>query len=415
MLGVGGVLAEAVADVVFRPAPIDRHHRPRDDRRARHPALLGPFRGEAPVDRQALGDVLVALGRIAAERRRRQHRRQPADHRADGQPVAVDALVELRRRSIDEPATPTRPATTHRRPVPALFEPRGVLVTGCVDASGQVRLRLAAQPAGQRLRGAVFGTNLQGEEVLGIQTVADVAELPDGAIDLVVRVHAGGRQRRPAAGLRAKGVRAAFLTSAGYGEAARRAGGPRPSWSPSPTSSASCSPAPTGRASSARRRRCAPRSSPRTRRPAASPWPARAATSCPASSTSPGDRRRHLPRRVGGQRRGRVGGRLPRPTTPTIRRRRSASPTSRDRDGRALIDRLAGAARASRSCCSRAGRPGRGARRGQPHRALAADDKVFDGACRAAGITRRRRSRRRSRRRRRSPRSRRRAGPTSSC
>ena len=31
----------------------------------------------------------------------------------------------------------------------------------------------------------MFGTNLQGEEVLGIQTVADIADLPDGAIDLV--------------------------------------------------------------------------------------------------------------------------------------------------------------------------------------------------------------------------------------
>ena len=33
--------------------------------------------------------------------------------------------------------------------------------------------------------GGVFGTNLKGEEVLGIKTVADIADLPDGAIDLV--------------------------------------------------------------------------------------------------------------------------------------------------------------------------------------------------------------------------------------
>ena len=32
--------------------------------------------------------------------------------------------------------------------------------------------------------GAVFGTNLQGEQVLGIDTVADIEDLPDGAIDL---------------------------------------------------------------------------------------------------------------------------------------------------------------------------------------------------------------------------------------
>ena len=34
-------------------------------------------------------------------------------------------------------------------------------------------------------RGRVFATNLDGGEVLGIETVPDVDELPDGAVDLV--------------------------------------------------------------------------------------------------------------------------------------------------------------------------------------------------------------------------------------
>ena len=56
--------------------------------------------------------------------------------------------------------------------------------------------------------------------MLGIGTVADVAELPDGACRPRVRVHAGGGQRRACcAPCAAKGVRAAFVTSAGYGEA----------------------------------------------------------------------------------------------------------------------------------------------------------------------------------------------------
>ena len=70
MLGVGGILAEAVADVSVRLVPID----PVDaedmiDDLATQP-LLGPFRGEPAVDRLALVDVLVALsaggGRRAA-------------------------------------------------------------------------------------------------------------------------------------------------------------------------------------------------------------------------------------------------------------------------------------------------------------------------------------------------------------
>ena len=67
MLGVGGILAEAVADVVFRPAPVDdvTAHEMIDQLATQR--LLGEFRGEAAVDRDALAAVLVGLGR----RRRR--------------------------------------------------------------------------------------------------------------------------------------------------------------------------------------------------------------------------------------------------------------------------------------------------------------------------------------------------------
>src|SRR5260221_3214478 len=64
MLGVGGVLAEAVGDVVFRLAPITERdaHDMIDDLATQR--LLGAFRGEPPVDRGALTRVLVGLSRV---------------------------------------------------------------------------------------------------------------------------------------------------------------------------------------------------------------------------------------------------------------------------------------------------------------------------------------------------------------
>src|SRR3546814_3131563 len=61
MLGVGGVLAEAVADVCFRLVPIERLDAEEmiDDLATQR--LLGEFRGEPAVDREALVDVLVGL------------------------------------------------------------------------------------------------------------------------------------------------------------------------------------------------------------------------------------------------------------------------------------------------------------------------------------------------------------------
>ena len=96
MLGVGGILAEAVADVSFRLVPIDRVDAEDmiDDLRLQ--ALLGEFRGEPAVDRSAVADVLVALSEAAAQRPDIASADLNPLLVVDGRPVAVDALVEVR-------------------------------------------------------------------------------------------------------------------------------------------------------------------------------------------------------------------------------------------------------------------------------------------------------------------------------
>ena len=96
MLGVGGILAEAVADVAFRLVPLAPEDADEmiDDLATQ--ALLGEFRGEPAVDRAAVAEVLLGLSRAAGER--------PDIAAADlnpllivkGKPIAVDALVEVR-------------------------------------------------------------------------------------------------------------------------------------------------------------------------------------------------------------------------------------------------------------------------------------------------------------------------------
>lgn len=97
MLGVGGILAEAVADVSFRLVPIDRVDADEmiDDLALQK--LLGPFRGEPAVDRAAVADVLVALSEAAARRDDIASVDLNPLLVVDGRPVAVDALVEVRR------------------------------------------------------------------------------------------------------------------------------------------------------------------------------------------------------------------------------------------------------------------------------------------------------------------------------
>ena len=95
MLGIGGVLTEALADVAFRLVPITRLDAMEmiDDLATQ--ALLGEVRGEPALDREAMADVLVALSQAAEA--------DPTIVSADlnplivvdGQPVPVDALVEV--------------------------------------------------------------------------------------------------------------------------------------------------------------------------------------------------------------------------------------------------------------------------------------------------------------------------------
>jgi succinyl-CoA synthetase beta subunit len=95
MLGIGGVLAEAVADVVLRLVPVSEIDAAEmlDDLATQ--ALLGPFRGEPAVDRESVVAVLVGLSRMAEEHPEVVSADLNPLIVVDGRPVAVDALVEV--------------------------------------------------------------------------------------------------------------------------------------------------------------------------------------------------------------------------------------------------------------------------------------------------------------------------------
>ena len=217
MLGIGGVMAEVIADVAFRPAPVDEAGARSMIASLRMQGLLEEFRGESAVNIDQVVATIVGLSRVAMERNDIVSVDvNPLIVRSNGDVVAVDALVELGERNISHVSQRARYTDSQFR---ALFEPKGVLVTGASTHPGKFGFVSLHNILASGYAGAVFGTNLQGEQVLGIQTVADIDLLPDNAIDLVFVCTPASANPALLRACAKKGVRAAFLTSAGYGEA----------------------------------------------------------------------------------------------------------------------------------------------------------------------------------------------------
>jgi acetyltransferase len=205
-----------VQDVAFRLVPLSEQDANDlvDDLATQK--LLGPFRGEPAVDRNGLTQVLLGLSELVQQR---------ADVASvdvnpliivNGKPVAVDALVELS--DAPAPRTPARarpPADAMR----ALFEPRGVVVAGASTHPGKFGFVALHNILASGYEGRVGATNLEATPVLDIDTVRTIDELPDGPWDLVFVCTPAAANPDLIRACAKRGIRAAFLTSAGYGEA----------------------------------------------------------------------------------------------------------------------------------------------------------------------------------------------------
>lgn len=107
--------------------------------------------------------------------------------------------------------------TSHRDLRP-LFEPKGIVVAGVSTHPGKFGFVALHNILAAGYEGPVFATNPERPEVLGIQSLGAVSEVPDGVADLVM-VCAPGKAipsvLREAAD---RGIRAAFVVSGGFRE-----------------------------------------------------------------------------------------------------------------------------------------------------------------------------------------------------
>jgi acyl-CoA synthetase (NDP forming) len=95
LFGIGGVLTEILDDICIRVAPLERLDAMDMMEDIRGRKILDAFRGNPPVDREALADILMAVGRIGLEHEYILEIDINPMKLTNGKPVAVDALVVL--------------------------------------------------------------------------------------------------------------------------------------------------------------------------------------------------------------------------------------------------------------------------------------------------------------------------------
>jgi acyl-CoA synthetase (NDP forming) len=215
IFGLGGTLTEAIGDVTMRLAPLSAIDIRRMTAEIRAQKLLGAFRGEQPVDTQALIQVLAGLSRLALEHPEiAEIDINPLRVTPQGKLVAVDALVVVQ-------PQPPRPETTP--PVPpkeigALFYPHAIAFVGASSQLGKWGNLLVTNTISGGYKGRIYLVNPKGERIANRDTYRSLLEIPD-PIDLAVVTVPAAKVLELIPQCRAKAIRYMVLVTSGFSEA----------------------------------------------------------------------------------------------------------------------------------------------------------------------------------------------------
>lgn len=214
MFGLGGIFTEAIGDVSFRLAPLDAKEARRMIEDLHAQKLLGNFRGEKAPNMDTMVKVLVGLSEIAMTIPKiKEIDINPLLVSPDGTVTAVDALIVLGERNLQK--------VTHKpvdpRYIGNLFYPRSIAFIGAsAEVSKWGQLMFSNVVAG-KYEGAVYLVNPKGGEIAGRHVYKSVTDIPD-PIDLAVITIPANKVLPVIDELKQKKIKNVLLISSGFGE-----------------------------------------------------------------------------------------------------------------------------------------------------------------------------------------------------
>ena len=214
MFGLGGIFAEALADVVFCVAPLDKTHAGDMINRIRAVDLLGKLRGEAPVKTEQIARILVGLSELGMEHPEvLEVDINPLLVRPDGRVIAVDALVIVG--SIPQKKS-VRPHAD-KMAMRDFFNARSIAFVGASATFGKWGYTLFTNVVAGNFQGTIYLVNPKGGEIAGRPVFKSLADIPR-PVDLAVVTVPAAKVIDLIPELKAKGIRIVLLVTSAFSE-----------------------------------------------------------------------------------------------------------------------------------------------------------------------------------------------------
>ncbi len=214
VFGLGGTLTEALADIVFKIAPLSDADMADMFSRLKSGKLLDGFRGESPVNLEQMRQVLRGLSDMAVQFKDiKEVDINPLIIRPDGSPVAVDGLIVLEKNET------SRDHTCHidLSVLGACYYPRSLAFIGASATPGKWGHMLLTNTLSRDYPGRVYLVNARGGTIAGRPVYRSVTDIEE-PVELAVVTIPADQVMGLLPDLKKKKVRGMLLITSGFRE-----------------------------------------------------------------------------------------------------------------------------------------------------------------------------------------------------
>ncbi len=219
MFGLGGILAEALNDIVLKIAPLDDLDMEDMMAQLSSKKLLEAFRGEEAVDKDAIKKILKGLSDLALQNSNIQEIDiNPLIIQKDGSPVAVDGLMILGDTiEEDNQGNQIKNNQIDLSVLGSCFYPESIAFVGASAVPGKWGHMLTTNTLSRDYKGRVYLVNPKGGTIIGRKVYRELADI-EGDIDLVVVTIPAEKVIDLIPSLVQKNVRGMLLITSGFRE-----------------------------------------------------------------------------------------------------------------------------------------------------------------------------------------------------